>query len=168
MYKLTQNPDLVRNLETGTDIPRGHPLWAEYESWCAEGNTPDPAETLDEMKASKLTQLSSACQAQIYAGFQSSALGSAHAYPAKDKDQANLAASVLSSLYPGLPAGWTTPFWCADAQGNWTYVQHTAAQIQQVGADGKAAILAALQKNATLAQQVMAATTTSELESIVW
>lgn len=124
--------------------------------------------TLAKTQGDQVAALSLSCQSQIYAGFQSLALGSMHTYPAKDKDQANLAASVLASLYPNLPANWTTPFWCMDSAGAWSLVPHTAAQIQQVGQDGKAAILTAITKNATLAAQVMAATSMSTVKAIVW
>lgn len=129
---------------------------------------PAPSATLSEVQAAKVAELSAACQAHIYAGFQSSALGTVHTYPAKDKDQANLSGSVVASLLPGLPAGWVTPFWCEDAAGAWAFVPHTAAQIQQVGADGKSAIIAALEKNATLATQVMAATTVAAVQAVAW
>lgn len=42
MYQLTENPDVVRNTETGTDIPRGHWMWDAFKAWCDAGNTPDP------------------------------------------------------------------------------------------------------------------------------
>lgn len=124
--------------------------------------------TLAEAQSEQIAKLSAACQAQIYAGFQSSALGAVHNYPAKDKDQANLSASVVASLLPNLPAGWTTPFWCEDSTGAWSLAPHTAAQIQQVGSDGKAAIVAALEKNDSLANQVMAATDVPSVQAIVW
>lgn len=40
MYKLTDNQDIVVNLETGATIPKGHRFWVEYEEWLAGGNTP--------------------------------------------------------------------------------------------------------------------------------
>lgn len=128
----------------------------------------NPPITLAEAQAAQVANLSAACQAQIYAGFQSSALGAVHTYPAKDKDQTNLSGSVVASLLPGLSSTWSTPFWCEDASGNWSFAPHTAAQIQQVGADGKAAILAALEKNATLSAQVMAAASVAEVQAVVW
>lgn len=124
--------------------------------------------TLGDLKAAKVAELSAACQAQIYAGFQSSALGAVHTYPAKDRDQMNLAGSVVAALLPNLPAGWVTPFWCADAAGAWAFVPHTGAQIQQVGADGKSAVIAALTKNATLAAQVLGATAEADVLAITW
>jgi hypothetical protein len=128
----------------------------------------NPPLTLGQAQALKISDLSAACAAQIYAGFTSYALGAPHTYPAKDKDQANLSGSVVSSLLPGLPAGWTTPFWCEDGSGAWAFSAHTAAQIQQVGTDGKTTIVTALEKNATLAAQVMAATTVAAAQAVVW
>lgn len=143
-------------------------------NWVYNGTTfsaPAPvAQTISLAQAqqNQIKNLSAACQAQIYAGFTSSALGAAHMYPAKDTDQQNLTASVLSSLMPAIVANWTTPFWCEDNNGNWAYVNHTAAQIQQVGQDGKGAILAALVKNQTLSAQVNAATTVAAVQAITW
>ncbi|MEW9585523.1 hypothetical protein [Paraburkholderia sp. DGU8] len=150
---------------------------ATYLNWCnlsyqdgAIVPTPGPstAELLDDAKASQTAIVSQACQDAIVAGFSSSALGSAHTYPAKSTDQQNLNASVVASILPGVAADWTTPFWCADGSGTWAYVMHTAAQIQQVGQDGKAAILACLTKNQQLASEIDAATTVEAVQAIQW
>jgi hypothetical protein len=129
---------------------------------------PDNAADVSTAKASQTAIVSAACQDAIVAGFTSSALGAAHTYPAKPTDQQNLNASVVASILPGVAADWTTPFWCADSAGAWAYVMHTAAQIQQVGTDGKAAILACLTKNQQLAAQIDAATTVEAVQAIVW
>jgi hypothetical protein len=136
--------------------------------------TPPPTLTAAELlalnKTIKSNEISLACQSQIYAGFVSTALGAAHTYPAKGKDQTNLSGSVVSSLLPGLPTTWTTPFWCEDnstTPPTWTFAQHTVVQIQQVGTDGKNAIVAALIKNNTLQAQIATADATS-LPTIVW
>jgi phenylacetate-coenzyme A ligase PaaK-like adenylate-forming protein len=126
------------------------------------------AETLASAQHSQLAMLAVACQDSIYAGFISAATGVPLTYPAKDRDQSNLAASVLASLMPNLSAVWTTPFWCMDANGVWTNLPHTVAQIQQVGLDGKAAIIAAINKNAALSAQVMQATDIAMVKLIVW
>ena len=126
------------------------------------------APSLEQAKAEQTALVSAACQAAILAGFSSSALGSLHQYPAQMVDQQNLSASVLASLMPGLASGWTTPFWCADSSGNWSYADHTAAQIQRVGQDGKAAILAAIDKKVGLVDQINAATSVSAVQAITW
>lgn len=129
---------------------------------------PSAAVLLAQAQSMKIATLASACAAQIYAGFTSSALGTDHTYPTNDKDQVNLSASVTASLIPNLPANWTTDFWCADSAGVWALRPHTAAQIQQAGMDGKMAIETAIRKNATLAAQVMAAATVAEAQAVVW
>lgn len=119
-------------------------------------------------QSAKAIEIDSACREAILSGFDSDALGTEHHYPAKMTDQQNLASSVLDSLLPGLPADWTTPYWCADVYGVWELRSHTALQIQQVGKEAKAAILLAMNRNEVLQQQVAAASTVQELESILW
>jgi hypothetical protein len=63
---------------------------------------------------------------------------------------------------------WTTPFWCENSGGTWAWVNHNAAQIQQVGVDAKSAILSCMGQNAALAAQVAAATTIAAVQAIVW
>jgi hypothetical protein len=159
------HPDIVASLVdvTGTAVEVG---W----SYISGAFSAPVGPTLANLKAAQIATLSAACQAQIYAGFTSSALGTVHTYPAKDKDQVNLSGSVVASLLPGLPPTWKTPFWCADSTGTWAFTDHTAAQIQQVGSDAKVAILDALIKNATLAAQVMdpATNTAAKVAAIVW
>lgn len=128
----------------------------------------NPSSTLSGAQAAQISILSAACQSAICAGFTSSALGVSHTYPSKMTDQQNLSASVISSLMPGLAPTWTTQFWCADTNGKWAWVNHTAAQIQQVGQDGKAAILAYMSKNAGFAEKVIAATTVAAVQAIIW
>jgi hypothetical protein len=127
----------------------------------------DSRDSLDGVKARKIASLDESCAAQIMLGFHSMALGADHLYPAKSLDQRNLIASVVDSLIPGNPTTYTTPFWCASGTV-WAYQSHSAVQVQQVGRDGKASIVASLFKNNGLAQQVAAATTTSAVNAIVW
>lgn len=54
MYQLTSSPDIILRIDTGTSIPRGHWMWADYQRWLDEGNTPIPVvpvKSLDELKA---------------------------------------------------------------------------------------------------------------------
>lgn len=119
-------------------------------------------------KARKIAVLNSCCSLTIMNGFRSDALGEPFYYPAKKQDQDNLVASVTDSLIPNLPEDWTTPFWCMDRTDIWAFRPHTAAQIQQVGREGKAATLAAMTKNEQLRQLVDEATDEAQLDAIVW
>tara|TARA_R100000306_G_scaffold60083_1_gene59754 strand:- start:29034 stop:29840 length:807 start_codon:yes stop_codon:yes gene_type:complete len=140
---------------------------SRFHYWDAGVWVLDEQEELDALIDNKVVELSTACQARIYAGFASSALGQEHHYPALDKDQQNLTASVLDSTVPGLHEGWTTPFWCEIA-GEWAFRMHTAEQIQAVGRAGKEVILACLAQNSILAGEARDAPNKTALADIVW
>jgi hypothetical protein len=125
---------------------------------------------LDRIKINQINLISADCSEAIFDGFTSNALGAVYTYPAKTTDQMNLSASVLASLYPGLPVDWVTPFWCADVNGVWAFVNHTAAQIQTVGVAAKTTILTLMARNTALATKVMDPTTdtTDKVQAITW
>jgi len=167
---------------TWQPMPRGGVIHRPWQGRLALSDAPSPwheykwvdgsprwvfTGTLDQYRELKATAISEACRAHIERGFDCSALGEPHLYPAKAQDQANLGASVTDSLLSGDEPGWTTPFWCADAAGAWEYRPHTAAQIRQVGREGKGVIVAALQKNEALQRQIAAAGA-EQLDSITW
>jgi hypothetical protein len=124
--------------------------------------------TLGQCRNRRAAALRAACQQEIRNGYTSTALGAPFTYPANEIDQRNMIAAVMASLLPGLPADWTTPFWCADAAGLWAMREHTAAQIQRAGADGKRVVIAAQQKLARLLGQMSAATARADVEAIAW
>lgn len=109
----------------------------------------------------------SACAAVIVAGFVSGALGAAHTYPCALTDQHNLASAVYGSLMPGIAADWVTPLKCANGN-DWSYVEHTAAQVQKVAQDAKNAITAQLTHNDALRKQVMSATQIADVQAVNW
>ncbi|MBM3115003.1 DUF4376 domain-containing protein [Jeongeupia naejangsanensis] len=57
MYKLTDNPHQVIRLEDSTTIPRSHRWWGAYEVWLADGNAPEPAVSIDALRAQALAIL---------------------------------------------------------------------------------------------------------------
>ena len=124
--------------------------------------------TLAQCRNRKAALLRAACQQEIRSGYGSAALGAPFTYPADEIDQRNMIAAVVASLLPGLPAEWTTPFWCADEGGAWAMRDHTAAQIRRAGADGKSVVVAAQQKLARLLEHVAAANTRADLDGIGW
>lgn len=126
------------------------------------------AAQLQAYKDAKVTALSADCRTAIIAGYESDALGEPHLYPSKETDQLNLAGSVTDSLLPDLGPDWVTPFWCADGAGEWAMRPHTAEQIQQVGREAKVRILALMQHNAMLAEQVQLAPDKTAVDQIIW
>jgi hypothetical protein len=170
MYKLTADPTIVINEDTNEIIPQGSRHWDDYETWLSDGNTPDPIYSLDDHKAWKIQQMNDACKSEIYLGFNSNATGTWLHYPAEDLDQQNLSASVLDSVLAvqANETSWSTPFWCANSTNTWSYLSHNTTQIQQVGRDGKAQILACLQQKATLATQINAMTDYDQITNVTW
>ncbi|MEP9378376.1 hypothetical protein ABLE91_16795 [Aquabacter sp. CN5-332] len=116
----------------------------------------------------KVEELTAACAASIVGGFSSEALGSPHRYPSAITDQINLMGSVTDSLLPGLLPEWSTPFWCQDLAGIWAMREHSAAQIQQAGRDGKTHVLARQQHLDQLNSAAAQAASPEALAAIVW
>lgn len=148
------------------------PTWSMGGNFSSTDPASLPAAVLAKAKSDQSAAITAACANAIVAGFTSTALGSPHTYPSKLTDQQNLMASVLDALLNAAIDGWTTPFWCAtaDATGalTWSWVAHTAAQIRQVGQDGKASVLAAQTKAAMLQPQIAAATTVDAVKAVAW
>ncbi len=69
-------------------------------------------------------------------------------------------------------AAWTTPVMCASGDptvaANWSLAPHSAAQVEQAGADVKAMIVAARTKLAQLKAQLAAAMTAAAAQAVVW
>lgn len=129
---------------------------------------PIQAPSLSELKLEKSELIRMECAKAIIGGYESDALGSTHTYPSKPTDQSNMIASVTDSYNPDNWVGWTTPFWCQDSNGDWTFKNHTPLQIRQAGSDGKTYIAAQQLKNAQLQEQIVLAETQAELDAIQW
>lgn len=127
-----------------------------------------PVPTLAQAQQNQLNIISSSCSQTITGGFQSSALGSVYTYPSSTTNQMNLAASVAKSLLPTTETDAVFPFWSCDSSGVWNLNNHTASQIQQVGADIYNFVLTQIQKNAALSEQVQMATTPEQVQAITW
>ena len=129
---------------------------------------PTAAQLLAQAKAAQIAIITQACAAAITSGFASSALGRAHTYPSSPTDQTNLVTHVMSSLLPGLPSTWATPYPCCDANGVWGSKEHTASQIQQVGADWKAFLSSCLLKKRALEDKIKLAKTVGKVQALAW
>lgn len=122
---------------------------------------------ISDARAIKSSEISTACEQFIVAGFTSNALGTVHTYPSNRDDQLNLSGTVQRSMMLGVLPTDTFAFLCKNASV-WAYAMHTPAQIQQVGKDAYAHILNARVKNATLQAQIASATTQLQLDSVTW
>jgi hypothetical protein len=179
-YKLTISY-LVPASVYGTDYTLYFPLGSstpEIKNWNTAKLGAQPAiEVLQQAWDSVLVQqarvaqlaiLAAASSAAQTAGFTSSALGSVYTYPSGLQDQANLNAVATSSTFPIQPSNATFIFWCTNAAGVSGFTPHTAAQIQRVGMDALAAIMAHKSKQWQLSQEIAAATTIAEVQAVAW
>ncbi|WP_231409616.1 hypothetical protein [Ralstonia solanacearum] len=156
--------------EDGAIIPQD-PQNVDYQAylaWVESGNTaaPLPSETLAQVVAAQIASISAACEAAIVSGFTSSALGSVHTYPSTETDQRNLLGSAFAAQ--GRDSGWASPLWCTTDAGQWAFLPHSAAQVQQVNADWVDFRDVLRRKYANLIDQVNAATSISEVGGITW
>jgi len=111
-------------------------------------------------KSYHIEQLNAACQAAIVGGFVSAALGVPHTYDSNIEDQLNLIGAK--------GAGIDMPYKCADTAGLKTERLHTAVQIQQVFFDGVRWKQTNLYKCSALKAAVQAATTSAQVDAVVW
>ena len=116
---------------------------------------------LAEAKTQQKAIIQSACSDAITSGVKSLALGVEHVYPSQQVDQLNLTAIVVRSMLPGFT---TKKFKTLDAG----WLDHNAAQIQQVGINVSDFISTQLEKSATLQGQINSAATIELVQSIIW
>lgn len=98
---------------------------------------------LEAVRARKIAELKTACEAACRAGWISSALGAPHTYDTdKDRDQVTLTALAVAALQQIMLGNieWTYDVTCTDAAGVKTMRPHTAAQLAQVGTEVQAMI----------------------------
>ncbi|WP_432721305.1 DUF4376 domain-containing protein [Jeongeupia wiesaeckerbachi] len=130
-YKLTQNSDLVIRLEDGASIPRGHRWWNDYEAWLAEGNTPEPAVLLDDLRAQALATLPAWEQTERAAGLDHAG----HHWLTTPTAQQDIRDALLAGVVPG--DAWITadresvPMTLAGLQALWAACVARTAAINQ-------------------------------------
>lgn len=122
------------------------------------------AQRLSERRAARDGAARDRTRDEIVAGFTSDALGAPHLYPSNETDQQNLTANVVSSMLPDVDGAWRTHQLCADGNGVWTYREHSAAQIQHVGRDAKARVLACLTRGAELRAAIAASSNPESID----
>lgn len=127
-----------------------------------------PPGGLMQVKAARSNEIHAESIKVINGEFTSSALGSPHLYSGAPAARADLTASVTVSLLPDTPSDWTTPFWCADADGKEALRDHTASQIQQVSKDCQVMTDAAKEKLAKYLTQIDQAQDDNAVGAVAW
>lgn len=163
-YYLTDNSDgQGTNIANWNTIKLGtQPTIASLETYYTDNLA------LPQAQQAQIASLTLSCSSTITAGYTSSALGSVYTYGNNTIDQLNMASSVIAALINANTANWTTPMWCENSAGVWEYMQHTAAQVNEVGVSGKTFVVANQTKLANLKTQVNAATTIEAVQAITW
>lgn len=114
---------------------------------------------LERARAAKVAALRLAADAAITDGFASSALGAPHVYPSATTDQANLVQAAT---------GGGGALWCADADGAWSFLDHTADQSRAALADFVAARTLHQHRLAALTASVALAATADAVAAVAW
>jgi len=127
---------------------------------------PTDDEVLEMARTQQAAVLRAACAQAITAGFESSALGQPHTYPGTLTDQSNMTAAAIVAGTSG--SDWSASLWCADADGTWKLVAHTAKQLTQVHADWHAALQSNQTRYAKLQAQLQAAQTPDDVAAVTW
>ncbi|POA99735.1 hypothetical protein C2134_05025 [Chromobacterium sinusclupearum] len=128
---------------------------------------PAAAVQLQQAQRIQCQRLQAACESAITASFKSMALGpQPYVYGSQLTDQNNLLSAL--SAAQGQPANWSTPLWCADGKGDWSFLPHTAAQVLQVNQDWVAFRTMQQQKYASLIAQVQVAATVQAVQAVAW
>lgn len=102
-----------------------------------------PPPALVDLVAAKRKKISDACESAIISGFEFSSLGEVHRYPSDRDDQLNLSGTIQRSQLPLAQPDDVYPFKCSLNAAPMLFRPHSAAQIQQVGADAYNAIVSA-------------------------
>jgi len=127
--------------------------------WTQQWQVVNKFDTLEEMKSAKTQSIKRSADVERNAGFNSSALGTVHEYGSTLEDRINLIGANQSNQ----PTKYN-----AKENGKRVRKSHNAAQMQQVLADGFAAIQTINYKESSLLDAINAAATIEELDAIVW
>jgi hypothetical protein len=144
------------------------PGWTISNGELVEPPAPTSDQSLKAARDIQIATLATACRENIVSGFTSSALGDPAMYPtAQQTDRDNLQSAAQVALASSVVEGWTTPLWC-EAAGVWSFVEHSAQQMQQVNADWMALRTSAQQRYADAIDRVNAATTVEDVQAITY
>lgn len=120
---------------------------------------------LTEARASKRAELSAACTAAVYAGFESTAV-KGKSFGFNEHDQANFTQMLVLIIAAGGPSAYTQPIEWKTKQG--TVETLTTTQFVQLISEAEAHKKAQQRKFWTLEVQMNAATTVEEIQAVTW
>jgi hypothetical protein len=106
----------------------------------------------------QMTTINQACTQQITGGFWSEAVGMRHFYDSELQDQLNLTGMILRGTDGFLP--------CADEAGTKVFLEHTLAQLRQVGDEFTELKLQLLRKANALKAALAAARAAGDLDAL--
>lgn len=133
--------------------------WQEYTNWLSQGNKLEPL-PLSTYKDTQKALVGSSCKTAIVGGFTSNATGNVLTYPSDTVTQMNITMMATS--------GSGGAIWCKNSANNWSFLQHTAANVLQVQKDMNTFIQTQQTKYSQLLTQIDAATTIEQIQSIIW
>ena len=158
----------------------------QYQDWLAKGRLyywwpkgdknfsvrPVSAEEkLNKAKPQKLAEIKARCANDISSGFISDALGKDYRYPTGETDKENVANAFLHALESKQSGDdeWKTEQWCFDPDDEvWSFKEHNADQMIQVGKDMNTFIQGIRKHYADLVVQIDDATTEAQVLAIQW
>lgn len=133
----------------------GRPIWVDI---------PPIIIPLPDMQDSKRAEMRGACSDEITrSSYQSDALGAVHNYDCRLVDQLNLKIRYDVAVSTST----SEPLWASDGT-RYQWTEHTAAEIMDVMIDMNEHIKAAQVKLASKLAAVDAATTSEQINAIVW
>lgn len=118
--------------------------------------------SLEDIKTKKINQLNFLCNQTILSTFTSACLGVSHIYSFSSDSQMNFS-GTLGAINANISP--TTINWKTEDAG---VLSHTITQFKSLFADGMTFKQANINKYRSLKDQVLACTTQSQIDAIVW
>ncbi len=140
-------------------------VFAAYHAFYADtgGVLPEAPPSLDQLKHKKITEIQQACNAEILAGFESSAKGSPAIYGLDYKDQINMEALKNNVVQGLIPEGSLEYYAKGQPCEPWTNAQFL--QLYQEAMEFKTV---RIRRAKELIVRVGAAVMTEEIQAITW
>lgn len=164
-YKLSKLGGVIRTSD-GVNIPEcaDNRDWVMYQHWLSEGNEPEPAMTLDEVKAGQVSLIAAAYAKAIQNNVSYTSVGGITAeYQADESSQYEVQASINGCLKSqSVPDGFA---WIAADN---TPVPFAYQDLLGLAEAMYAPAYAAFVKMQTLKAQINVAETEEEIKSITW